>query len=1337
MMCTQKIKKYLILAHILLFFMVDRFINPQRYQAKVSGDLEFRMYDARWVVEGGRPSIQMFGRTQDGSSVCARVYGHETYMLLRMPPGWGSDTVQALVSALNRKISVKRGRRRYNKDDSDSDDQPDEPEWAGPVRILEWKIVVHKAIEPEPTPVKWIKLILDNPKAVAPIRKLLLEACAETQRNTSQLEDMKILSDRIKDDPSAWYANKILAEVPALFAEMTSLYAKKKKDPAKEVGAKIHKILKDARISVTGKDGPMGADAPWLPAECKNAKFYLADSNIDFVQRFLLDHRAKDGAGHWMITDAKEARNRVSRCDLEVVCDTDQIRVLDVDYGSPIIIMFFDIEVDTIPAKGKFPDPGNKDVVWKDPITKISIVTHREFDGVVQSMTAHLFELVTDTAVEWPPLYLPDTDVIRDGVKVKEEFYAQRHVYPTIRKNISVKVVEGSYVRCSDGELGSTLLMDAEVGDVYLLLDFIKWIKDNDPDKIVGFNSNNFDWRYLYERAKVLGILAEFSRWSRIVDECIVPKMSTTTASATGTLISYHTDPPGITQNDIHEELKKKKIEGAPSGEYSLRAYARTFVKQDKQKLELDKETMGRAPSTPEEDEEPAAYNVRDSMVLYLAWTAMGRTQQILETCRITGVKMEDVSRRNVQWNGICLMLRACIGLVSDEVVKDGYTFVLPYVTRSPPGGYTGATVLEPIAGYYENPIIVLDFTSLYPSIIVRYSYCITTQIGNVPKDWVEGIDYHRVPGSETEIYYYVTPKHITGIVPVMCAHLLKSRVYYKKLMEEEPDPYKKSMYNFRQIALKLAANSVYGFTGSSTSMFPMPYVAAAVTATGRELIERSKKLVESHFVGTGDFERARTVYGDTDSIMVELVNPIAGFTEARAMAWGDAMGKYVTSCLANGIHLKLENLLQRALFAHKKKSYAARASGVIESKIGIACCQQCLRALGWTEPRAEKMNITDHTGHCIACAAATQSVCNCDPVDNPLAVIKLKPPKLYIKGFACVRGNTPAAVVDIQSRFFKTCCMSDAPNAAQLAIEDVGNQLAAVAFSERASKDFLFRAGFTQEIDDYSVITAGASLAARQAVLEERGERYDQIVIGDKIPYFLVRKRITDVDIETTRKIPANKKELVIGSDSQRVAERAELPQRVFEKHIMIDTSEVVKAAKKQGDALLEIVGHEKIFDHYIDLAKENSGLMSRAMALSGFSDAYEAKDIMTVKKKKTISGMMDQFVIQRQEGAFSCLACGGYMSSSPAPSLCASCTPTDKYNRTKNVVVRKYNAMATRAIEQCKTCTTCAGKPYILDKSSPRYVPCAAVACPLYFVRMENECEFPRLEVVMNRFR
>lgn len=86
------------------------------------------------------------------------------------------------------------------------------------------------------------------------------------------------------------------------------------------------------------------------------------------------------------------------------------------------------------------------------------------------------------------------------------------------------------------------------------------------------------------------------------------------------------------------------------------------------------------------------------------------------------------------------------------------------------------------------------------------------------------------------------------GIIPEILRELLSTRKHYKKLMENESDPFIKEIYNCTQLAYKVTANSLYGQTGSSVSPIYMRAIAASTTATGREMLQFAKHTVEKPY---------------------------------------------------------------------------------------------------------------------------------------------------------------------------------------------------------------------------------------------------------------------------------------------------------------------------------------------------------------------------------------------------------------------------------------------------------------------------------------------------------
>lgn len=75
-----------------------------------------------------------------------------------------------------------------------------------------------------------------------------------------------------------------------------------------------------------------------------------------------------------------------------------------------------------------------------------------------------------------------------------------------------------------------------------------------------------------------------------------------------------------------------------------------------------------------------------------------------------------------------------------------------------------------------------------------------------------------------------------------------------------------------KQLALKVSANSVYGFTGAAVGQLPCLPIASSVTSYGRVLLEKTKEFVEEKFTVAHGYEHdAQVVYGDTDSVMVKF----------------------------------------------------------------------------------------------------------------------------------------------------------------------------------------------------------------------------------------------------------------------------------------------------------------------------------------------------------------------------------------------------------------------------------------------------------------------------------
>ncbi|PON43001.1 DNA polymerase alpha catalytic subunit [Parasponia andersonii] len=194
---------------------------------------------------------------------------------------------------------------------------------------------------------------------------------------------------------------------------------------------------------------------------------------------------------------------------------------------------------------------------------------------------------------------------------------------------------------------------------------------------------------------------------------------------------------------------------------------------------------------------------------------------------------------------------------------------------------YAGGLVLEPKRGLYDKYILLLDFNSLYPSIIQEYNICFTTVERSS-----EGL-LSRLPSSRTP-----------GVLPELLKNLVERRRMVKSWMKTASG-IKVQQFDIQQQALKLTANSMYGCLGFSNSRFYAKPLAELITLQGREILQSTVDLVQNNLnleVISYDIPKAKAIAGK----VIQEVNK-----------------KY--RCL----EIDLDGLYKRMLLL-KKKKYAA-----------------------------------------------------------------------------------------------------------------------------------------------------------------------------------------------------------------------------------------------------------------------------------------------------------------------------------------------------------------------------------------------------------------------------
>ena len=198
------------------------------------------------------------------------------------------------------------------------------------------------------------------------------------------------------------------------------------------------------------------------------------------------------------------------------------------------------------------------------------------------------------------------------------------------------------------------------------------------------------------------------------------------------------------------------------------------------------------------------------------------------EMSSLFGLDFFSVLSRGSQYRVESVMIR--------QGLRQGYSFYSPTPedVRHQPAMECIPLVLEPQSNFYEDPVVVLDFQSLYPSIIIAYNYCYTTCLGrlssleaglstgsvslgaqgSVPVDF-EHLKDLRSEGAlrfSPNGILFVHEKHRQGLLPRMLQELLDARIAVKKELKSVPrNSALWNSLNDCQFGIKMLSNVCYG----------------------------------------------------------------------------------------------------------------------------------------------------------------------------------------------------------------------------------------------------------------------------------------------------------------------------------------------------------------------------------------------------------------------------------------------------------------------------------------------------------------------------------------------
>ena len=461
---------------------------------------------------------------------------------------------------------------------------------------------------------------------------------------------------------------------------------------------------------------------------------------------------------------------------------------------------------------------------------------------------------------------------------------------------------------------------DDETG---MLNRFFEIVRDYDPDVILGYNSNEFDFPYITKRVEVLEaqgkqLHANIGRDNRAV---FCRKIGNTTrVNVAGRIVA-----------DVLPLVRR---------DYSIKQYTLKNVAQTLLNIEKFDVSVNQMAEYWNDNGEKLAefieYARRDAVLALHLLLDLRLLDKYVALAQVSGALFQDVLYGGQSSMVENLLLRE-FGkrnrVIPPKPAHDG--------RYNAPDELKGGAVLEPVRGLQKDAV-VLDYKSLYPTIMMAHNLCYSTVIMNNNAGSDRGIDGDRNRGRNGDgdggrdggILVqntirspsggeFVPVDAYQGIVPGILEDLLDRRTKTKKMMRDaEGDEY--VVLNATQNALKILLNSFYGYSGYARARLYSLVLANAVTSFGRKNISDTKNLIDETIktvrLPDGHEFALSVIYGDTDSVFVRITSPNGEISLDDAESIGQMVAAMVSENLPDPMELEFESIARRAIFIAKKR---------------------------------------------------------------------------------------------------------------------------------------------------------------------------------------------------------------------------------------------------------------------------------------------------------------------------------------------------------------------------------------------------------------------------------
>lgn len=403
-----------------------------------------------------------------------------------------------------------------------------------------------------------------------------------------------------------------------------------------------------------------------------------------------------------------------------------------------------------------------------------------------------------------------------------------------------------------------------------LMRAFLDWLQNHDPDILIGWNCINFDLRFLAQVCKRLRIPFALGRNNEEPEWRASPNNEQ----------HYFTLVPGRAVLDGIDTLK--------SATYHFESFSLESVSREvlgKRKLIYDPDDRGQEILRLFHEDKAALahYNIEDCRLVWEIFEQCNLISFAIERARLTGLPMDKVGGSVAAFENQYL----------PRLHRQGY--VAPNIPDNPIGvGSPGGYVMSSRPGFYDN-VLVLDFKSLYPSIIRSFQID-PYGLAEADHQLVEWLNEDDSDTKTYDIEHYSKGfrgayfKKQQSILPTLIEHLWQAR-----------DKAKKNQNSALSQAIKIIMNSFYGVMGTPGCRFFDRRLPSSITLRGHEIMNQTRTLIEQ--------AGHQVIYGDTDSIFVWLENKTR---PEQARSIGQKLAEEITRWWA--LHLQNEYQLTSAL---------------------------------------------------------------------------------------------------------------------------------------------------------------------------------------------------------------------------------------------------------------------------------------------------------------------------------------------------------------------------------------------------------------------------------------